>query len=109
MSRFPRSSERGPIEASSRSCRTIRPLHHFRAHPSAAPLKLETADTEFLLEEVFPRSSERGPIEAQTVTTFRARSANFRAHPSAAPLKLQVPGVAYLVSFISALIRARPH
>ena len=107
---FPRSSERGPIEANSNS-----------QSPSLAPW--------------FPRSSERGPIEATghispvtgLMTRFRAlRSAaplkpgrvqaaaarlpGFRALRSAAPLKRR--GLAEdppdLVQ-VSALFGARPH
>ena len=61
--RFPRSSERGPIEAT--------------CPPSAtAPL------------DSFPRSSERGPIEAAAgVEDPASELLYFRAHQSAAPLK----------------------
>src|SRR5262249_15926145 len=88
---FPRSRERGPVEATKRE-------------------PMETPLTEF------PRSRERGPVEALSTTRtagrlkldFRAHvsappltpvcdvcrllsSFNFRAHVSAAPLKLQQP------------------
>src|SRR2546421_385142 len=60
---FPRSSERGPIEA-----RLRLPVHHPKAK--------------------FPRSSERAPIEARRRTARPGlKQRYFRAHLSAAPLK----------------------
>src|SRR5271157_415481 len=60
--RFPRSRERGPIEALPRRLR-LRRNSHFRAHVSAAPLKQKLSPPPDIAE------------------------LNFRAHVSAAPLK----------------------
>ena len=60
----------GIARNTSRSSLTIRGFRerHFRAHPSAAPLKLRA------------RRRSRSPVS------------DFRAHPSAAPLKLSGSG-----------------
>ena len=128
---FPRSSERGPIEALGILTMLSTVGNYFRAHLSAAPLKLanqiagrrnvtgfprssergpiEARESSCPLAHLahggFPRSSERGPIEAQTMRYRSSRRIlNFRAHLSAAPLKR---GGGLLMSrrmFISALI-----
>src|SRR5579883_521721 len=86
---FPRSSERGPIEAAIPRNLSIHSCH-FRAHPSAAPLKPISKPFTFSATKTFPRSSERGPIEASRKDGPReGKDFHFRAHPSAAPLKLQ--------------------
>jgi hypothetical protein len=85
--RFPRSSERGPIEAC-RSSRRSPTVAHFRTHLSAAPLKLGSQVGTVCQLDVFPRLSERGPIEAPYCGTGRSgRLAYFRVHLNAAPLK----------------------
>ncbi len=86
---FPRSSERGPIEAICRRNRAIFRYRHFRAHPSAAPLKHAIIESDTVINGAFPRSSERGPIEAESQRMNPNMLPNFRAHPSAAPLKQQ--------------------
>ena len=113
LHRFPRSSERGPIEA--RSCEsrllTAQESYDFRAHRSAAPLKPDPRRTSFAIGAQFPRSSERGPIEAIGVgSRVDPRAGDFRAHRSAAPLKhyADAQHLPRLAS-ISALIGARPH
>ena len=60
---FPRSRERGPIEASTNF---VTPMYfrNFRAHVSAAPLKRIRLPAAQRLRLAFPRSRERGPIEA---------------------------------------------
>ncbi len=60
---FPRSTERGPIEAL-RGRSSNAPTRRFRARQSAAPLKPEGVEVLRLEQDVFPRSTERGPIEA---------------------------------------------
>ena len=68
---FPRSRERGPIEAASDpSSATIRSAS-FRAHVSAAPLKRVVAGHYVVVDSaVFPRSRERGPIEAAPIAAL---------------------------------------
>ena len=108
---FPRSNERGPIEAPHPGYAGTPPPSRFRARTSAAPLKLrayERIASERTRE--FPRSNERGPIEAEHKPFREITPRGFRARTSAAPLKLfsiddgpsRAPGV-------SALERARPH
>ncbi len=81
-------------------------LGYFRAHPSAAPLKLSASDTPRLDELVFPRSSERGPIEAGPKDRDSEFPCSyFRAHPSAAPLKLLSD---YLLPLLDRNFRAHP-
>ena len=92
-SKFPRSRERGPIEADRRWAQgwwfgwyfrahvSAAPLkrrmhaacsHHakdFRAHVSAAPLKPPASRRGQRSTATFPRSRERGPIEARKRTS----------------------------------------
>ncbi len=92
---FPRSKERGPIEARGladepvlgpvnfRARKSAAPLKHlthesqrlhhrdFRARKSAAPLKPRAAASPRERVAVFPRSKERGPIEARPTTPRR--------------------------------------
>ena len=106
---------------------------HFRAHPSAAPLKHPEFSPLYEAGKGFPRSPERGPVEARTSMRRASWRGYFRAHPSAAPLKQfqSLPSLPSLVRFprspergpveaaqtgvlngkpcyISALTRARP-
>ena len=60
---FPRSHERGPIEAYARRW-GLRREFYFRAHMSAAPLKQAASRSWRISLRPFPRSHERGPIEA---------------------------------------------
>ena len=83
---FPRSSERGPIEAFSASPRPSC-LRAFRVHPNAAPLKPFGAAGLPVSFGRFPRSSERGPIEADYRVPPPDQADAFRVHPNAAPLK----------------------
>ena len=62
--RFPRSKERGPIEAVGLVGYGVEASEDFRAQKSAAPLKPERLVTVHDPHEAFPRSKERGPIEA---------------------------------------------
>ena len=72
---FPRSADRGPIEARVASrCRSIR-LRDFRDQLIAAPLKHACATRHACGAARFPRSADRGPIEA------RWRHALQRRHP----------------------------
>ena len=61
---FPRSNERGPVEATKRYCRKSPPRGNFRARMSAAPLKPPVSRHNFRAGFRFPRSNERGPVEA---------------------------------------------
>ena len=82
---FPRSTERGPIEA--------------------IALRRDS-----LLTVSLPRSTKRGPIEADLNRSMATVQAAFRAQPSAAPLKLvDSPNVAFKTLLLSALNQARPH
>ena len=109
--RFPRSPERGPIEAVRsrqpamlptyfRALLSAAPLkqpqprvhpqqdqRHFRALLSAAPLKPPSFLSRVAMSALFPRSPERGPIEADLESLFIGTYTNFRALLSAAPLK----------------------
>src|SRR5271157_430471 len=85
---FPRSRERGPIEAGRGLRGGARDRAHFRAHVSAAPLKQLKFQRLELGLRIFPRSRERGPIEAWIYwLPPRTSALYFRAHVSAAPLK----------------------
>src|SRR5579883_2980962 len=88
-SRFPRSPERGPIEAQRVVEISSRTWQYFRAHLSAAPLKQYKGQYSHSSKREFPRSPERGPIEATQTAVARVQreAAHFRAHLSAAPLK----------------------
>src|SRR6516225_4076730 len=68
-SQFPRSIERGPIEACYPRPR-LAPLPYFRAQLSAAPLKQGVRHYKIILAAQFPRSIERGPIEAMLSLTI---------------------------------------
>src|SRR5947209_906552 len=106
---FPRSSERGPIEAFRTGTRSPQ-SRHFRAHQSAAPLKLvkiignESGDAEF------PRSSERGPIEALRENPLCVECLKFPRSSERGPIEASCRSSAPPSACrISALIRARPH
>src|SRR5271157_1101036 len=88
---FPRSRERGPIEAWRGLRGGARDRAHFRAHVSAAPLKQLKFQRLELGLRIFPRSRERGPIEAGPRLGRSRCSLHFRAHVSAAPLKPRYP------------------
>ena len=66
--RFPRSTERGPIEASFTRSATRRQTT-FRVQQNAAPLKLDAVHRRAGGNGGFPRSTERGPIEANNAFT----------------------------------------
>ena len=108
---FPRSLERGPIEAH-RHSRSWRFVRNFRVHWNAAPLKplplssrryewrgfprslergpIEAGPPRFCTvpSRSFPRSLERGPIEAwDWGRAARSECCYFRVHWNAAPLK----------------------
>src|SRR5258708_15976891 len=63
-SEFPRSRDRGPIEAMKCRGSTAAARKHFRDHVIAAPLKHHTHRTVRLILAPFPRSRDPGPIEA---------------------------------------------
>src|SRR5579875_3856333 len=98
MYAFPRSFDRGPIEAMrierTRDTRTdyfrdhliAAPLkrawkkgyisqdQHFRDHLIAAPLKLGVLCGKAVCKDLFPRSFDRGPIEALSSISYRLRA-----------------------------------
>src|SRR5258708_7556417 len=61
---FPRSRGRGPVEANPARYAVRLPQPAFRAHVSAAPLKLLGHPHAESRLGRFPRSRERGPVEA---------------------------------------------
>jgi hypothetical protein len=61
---FPRSTERGPIEASSGNSCVTDNASDFRVQQNAAPLKRGIDYPIYVSFLLFPRSTERGPIEA---------------------------------------------
>ena len=75
---FPRSRERGPVEAPSRDAPRDQ-FVRFRAHVSAAPLKLGSKRLSYHSSCLFPRSRERGPVEAA-----RRHQVPERRHPVSA-------------------------
>ncbi len=64
MACFPRSNERGSIEAPPGSVQTFSVATAFRVQTNAAPLKHVPIDPEDDTKGTFPRSNERGSIEA---------------------------------------------
>src|SRR5437762_6980611 len=69
----------------SRAC-----LCHFRAHQSAAPLKLSIIEANDLVWVLgFPRSPERGPIEASRRMRFCSSSGRFPRSPERGPIEAQ--------------------
>ena len=61
---FPRSHERGPIEAVLIGSDDVAAMRTFRVHTNAAPLKRKPHLRSVGPSPSFPRSHERGPIEA---------------------------------------------
>ena len=62
---FPRSTERGPVEAVTLRGRGPDRAGPFRARLSAAPLKHAEIASIIRANCTFPRSTERGPVEAR--------------------------------------------
>jgi len=108
--RFPRSTERGPIEATLRTLERsrrvafrvqqnaapLKPLSFqfgsvnqvtFRVQQNAAPLKPAYAESVRGVVQPFPRSTERGPIEAFVRLLVTLNREAFRVQQNAAPLK----------------------
>ena len=83
---FPRSHERGPIEA--RRLRVNRnQMISFRAHMSAAPLKHSTWTCRECGNTCFRAHMSAAPLKPQSDCRNTQRQWCFRAHMSAAPLK----------------------
>ena len=77
---FPRSHERGPIEAIPTQP-PFRSFYTFRVHTNAAPLKPILRLGVLTLRQPFPRSHERGPIEASRCSgAFRLATFFPRSH-----------------------------
>jgi hypothetical protein len=105
---YPRSLERGPIEAlPPEMVPTVKT--DIRALSSAAPLKRGQRGRHVRRIHRYPRSLERGPIEAAKRIWWAASGRYIRALSSAAPLKLCLQAGEDGVHLISALSRARPH
>ncbi len=85
---FPRSHERGPIEA---VCPPswLREWDSFPRSHERGPIEARGwRDAGDRRQGRFPRSHERGPIEADGIQVLARSVADFRARTSAAPLKL---------------------
>src|SRR5437870_5223577 len=63
-SSYPRSHERGPVEASTGNRREPGAECSIHAHMSVAPLKLFNCAGKSAAYPFYPRSHERGPVEA---------------------------------------------
>src|SRR5579875_3700224 len=86
---FPRSPDRGPIEAGVVGGWPEGQPLDFRDHQIAAPLKHCALTLKRKMDVIFPRSPDRGPIEASKALAARSTVAShFRDHQIAAPLKL---------------------
>src|SRR5579875_2472922 len=84
---FPRSPDRGPIEALP-ACWGLSASPYFRDHQIAAPLKRASEIRSGEFSPGFPRSLDRGPIEAAARLRQRCLPRpDFRDHQIAAPLK----------------------
>jgi len=64
MLQFPRSDDRGPIEADKAGRKSEMAYQHFRDQMIAAPLKHVAPEVMARIYAAFPRSDDRGPIEA---------------------------------------------
>src|SRR5437660_9756153 len=84
---FPRSIDRGPIEAQDDYRQALELQGYFRDRLIAAPLKRITRITPWPRISPFPRSIDRGPIEAQEEKPGQFIPAHFRDRLIAAPLK----------------------
>ena len=93
--RYPRSHDRGPIEA--RSWRLSGFSDTWLAYPRShdrGPIEAGMLRGGLNVEgEAYPRSHDRGPIEAITyrVATEKNGSRPIRGHMTAAPLKPRIP------------------
>src|SRR5579875_1985865 len=85
---FPRSPDRGPIEAGGVGGWPEGQPLDFRDHQIAAPLKHCALTLKRKMDVIFPRSPDRGPIDASKALAARSTVAShFRDHQIAAPLK----------------------
>ena len=100
---FPRSKERGLIEAFYNWVDICR-VATFRVRKSAASLKRIAFAISEACVVVFPRSKERGLIEAARMTTYLLAPCTFRVRKSAASLK---PCPRFEVSALPASFRVR--
>ena len=107
---FPRSTERGPIEASARF-RKPGGLRGFPRSTERGPIEARAPPVRRTGGSPFPRSTERGPIEAPVLSaTLEVGHLGFHALPSVAPLKLVwTLRVACRFMDVSTLYRAWPH
>ena len=86
-SRFPRSNERGPVEARRAPSHNAAPFHHFRARMSAAPLKRDVLAAVRVVRLDFRARMSAAPLKPISHSWNFARRLDFRARMSAAPLK----------------------
>src|SRR5947209_4548062 len=84
---FPRSRERGPIEASIVPGREYHEDANFRAHVSAAPLKPSLATGTGFAVSYFRAHVSAAPLKHSAAQAPADSRKYFRAHVSAAPLK----------------------
>ncbi len=126
---YPRSHDRGPIEAQRRRSRLPARKATIRGHMTAAPLKLSSSLMVKVGSIFYPRSHDRGPIEArprlhwmlwwrriyprshdrgpiEAVAEAQGESSlpgSIRGHMTAAPLKHQWRGTLPAVARLSAV------
>jgi len=106
---FPRSHERGPVEASTTPARTTAARGPFRALTSAAPLKPTCHSPPKEKPARFPRSHERGPVEASSPWPTRTKWLCFPRSHERGPVEAARAGIPREdLRDLSALSRARP-
>ena len=105
---FPRSTERGPIEAWwAVACRGSR--NCFPRSTERGPIEAGERLFQRSRDARFPRSTERGPIEAVSGCMWSGFTQPFRVQQNAAPLKPDYALVLHGDKPLSAFNRTRPH
>ncbi len=84
---FPRSAERGPIEAAFLARAGVLALAAFPRSAERGPIEASYDALSAGLTFEFPRSAERGPIEASTFFHTVMHKLRFHVRLSVAPLK----------------------
>ena len=87
---FPRSYERGPIEAYTGQGKDEQGLHHFRVHMNAAPLKQPVQPIRTWQAPDFRVHMNAAPLKRDDGGMTIGHKRNFRVHMNAAPLKQKV-------------------
>ena len=106
---FPRSHERGPIEAYLHLLNFALIFFFPRSH-ERGPIEARDFVSDELPDSSFPRSHERGPIEAVPLGTLLVASAFFPRSHERGPIEAPRLGLARETSpALSAFTRTRPH